>query len=221
MLTEFRGEPVTGGSFPALIWKSFAEKALRNEDPQGFPTPAYPYGAPKLVVRRGDRLLLDNGRCRERQEVVYFAGRGPARAANCLENEVAVPDVRNLTLVEAQARVDAQPLTAELVYKEAEPLQRPGIVVDQVPKRGYRSSYDRIILIVTKATQGVIPNLVGRNLDDARLRLRRLKLEPRITWVDGDPGTVIRQRTQPGLAAAPGVKVELLVGRSRIGAAVG
>ena len=127
--------------------------------------------APKLVVRRGDRLLLDNGLCRSRKEVVYFAGKGPSRTANCLENEVEVPDVRKLTLAEAQARVEAQPLTAELVYAPATPLQRPGIVVDQRPKAGYRSSYDRIILVVSKATQGVIPDLVGGTLTDARLRL--------------------------------------------------
>ena len=215
MLTEFHGEPVTGGSFPALIWKSFMEKALKDEEPQGFPYPNQPYGAPKLVVRRGDRLLLDNGLCRERQEVVYYAGRGPTRTANCLENEVEVPDVRNLTLAEAQARVEAQPLTPELVFKEAKPLQLPGIVADQFPKRGYRSSYGRIILVVTKATRGVIPNLVGRDIDEARLRLKRLKLQPRITWVDGEPGTVVKQRTRAGLAAAPGVRVELVVGRSR------
>jgi beta-lactam-binding protein with PASTA domain len=187
----------------------------------GFPYPNTPYVAPKLVVRRGDRLLLDNGLCRERQEVVYFAGMGPNKTANCLENEVQVPDVRKLSLVEAQARVEAQPLTPELVYKPAEPLQQPGIVVDQDPRRGYRSSYDRLILIVTKATQGVIPNLVGRDIADARLRLKRLKLQPDITWVAGPAGKVVEQKTRPGLAAAPGVKVELVVARSRATAAAG
>jgi membrane peptidoglycan carboxypeptidase len=221
MLTEFHGEPVTGGSFPALIWKSFMEKALRNEEPVGFPYPNTPYVAPKLVVRRGDRLMLDNGLCRERKEVVYFAGMGPNKTAGCLENEVQVPDVRKLTLAQAQARVEAQPLTPDLVYKPAEPLQRPGIVVDQDPRRGYRSSYDRIILIVTKATQGVIPNLVGRDIADARLRLKRLKLEPHITWVAGPSGQVVEQKPRPGLAAAPGVKVDLVVARSRSTAKVG
>ncbi len=215
MLTEFRGEPVTGGSFPALIWKSFMEKALKNEEPEGFPAPLTPYVAPKLVVRRGDRLMLDNGLCRERREVVYFAGTGPSKTANCLQNEVEVPDVRRLTLAEAEARIEAQPLTADLVFKPAKALQRPGIVVDQKPRRGYRSSYDRILLIVTKATQGVIPNLVGRDIDDARLRLKRLKLEPQITWVPGASGKVLEQRTRAGLAAAPGVKVELVAARSR------
>jgi penicillin-binding protein 1A len=221
MLTEFHGEPVTGGSFPALIWKSFMEKALKSEEPEGFPAPIVPYVAPKLVVRRGDRLMLDNGLCRERREVVYFAGTGPSKTANCLENEVQVPDVRKLTLAEAEARVEAQPLTADLVYKPAAPLQRPGIVVDQDPRRGYRSSYDRIILVVTKATQGVIPNLVGRDIADARLRLKRLKLEPRITWVEGGTGKVVEQKTRAGLAAAPGVRVELVVSRLRATAAAG
>ncbi len=221
MLTEFRGEPVTGGTFPALIWKSFMEKAVKSEEPVGFPAPLTPYVAPKLVVRRGDRLMLDNGLCRERREVVYFAGTGPSKAANCLENEVQVPDVRTLTLAEAQARVEAQPLTAELVYKPAAPLQQPGVVVDQRPKRGYRSSYDRIILVVSKATEGVIPNLVGRDIADARRRLRRLKLEPAITWVEGGSGKVVEQKTLAGLAAAPGVKVKLVVSRARATAAAG
>ena len=61
MLTEFHGDAVTGGSFPALIWKSFVEKALKGVPPEGFPYPSTPYVAPKLVVRRGNRLLLDNG----------------------------------------------------------------------------------------------------------------------------------------------------------------
>jgi hypothetical protein len=214
MLTEFHGEPVTGGSFPALIWKSFAEKALKDEEAVGFPYPNVPYAAPKLVTRRGDRLLLDNGRCRSRQEIVYFAGKGPARTANCLVNEVEVPDVRRLTVAEAQIRVEAQPLTPELVYKPAAPRQRVGIVVDQRPRTGYRSSYDRIMLVVSKATQGVIPNLVGKSLEDARPRLKKLKLEPRIRWSPGAPDTVLEQRPKPGLAAAPGMEIELVVGRS-------
>ncbi len=216
MLTEFQGKAVTGGTFPALIWKSFVEKALQGEEVQGFPYPTVPYAAPKLVTRRGDKLLLDNGLCRSREEIVYFAGKGPTKTANCLVNEVEVPDVRRLTAAEAQIRVEAQPLTAQFVYKPATPLQRVGVVVDQRPKTGYLSSYDRILLVVSKATQGVIPNLVGRSIEDARARLKKLKLEPRIRWSPGkaaEPGTVLAQRPKAGLAAAPGVQVELVVAR--------
>ena len=218
MLTEFQGEAVTGGTFPALIWKSFVEKALKGEEAQGFPYPNIPYAAPKLVTRRGDRLLLDNGRCKSRQEIVYFAGEGPTREANCLVNEVEVPDVRRLTAAEAQIRVEAQPLTPEWIYKPAAPRQRVGVVVDQRPKTGYLSSYDEILLVVSKATQGVIPKLVGKSLTDAQLRLKKLKLEPRIRWSEAKtakPGTVLEQRPKAGLAAAPGMKIELVVARAR------
>ncbi len=67
----------------------------------------------------------------------------------------------------------------------------------------------------------MIPNLVGRDIADARLRLKRLKLEPKITWVEGGSGKVIEQKTRAGLAAAPGVKVELVVSRARATAAAG
>ena len=43
MLTEFHGRPVAGGTFPALIWKTFAQSALKAMGRQGSPqTFAYP-----------------------------------------------------------------------------------------------------------------------------------------------------------------------------------
>ena len=59
---------------------------------------------------------------------------GPTKTANCLVNEVEVPDVRRLTAAEAQIRVEAQPLTPKFLYKPAAPRQRVGIVVDQDPR---------------------------------------------------------------------------------------
>ena len=213
MLTEFDGEAVTGGSFPAEIWKAFAAKALEGEEPQAFAYPPYRSVEPKLVVRRGERLLLDNGICDVRQEVVYFADRGPQASANCRENEVEVPNVIGQRLSAAESRLTAQPLTAEVVYKPAEPLQRAGLVLDQRPKRGFAAPFDKVILVVTKPIQGVIPNVVGKSLDTARARLERLKLDPDVTYVDGPRAAVVRQSPKPGLAAAPGVRVELAVGR--------
>jgi beta-lactam-binding protein with PASTA domain len=109
--------------------------------------------------------------------------------------------------------MDAQPLTPELVFKPAEPLEPAGVVVDQRPRRGYAEPFDRVILIVTKPLHGVIPNLVGRSLDDARTRLAKLKLEPEIRWVEGKRERILQQRPKPGLAAAPGMKVSLVVAR--------
>ncbi len=219
MLTEFNGDSVTGGSFPALIWKAFAERALKymHAEPKYFAPPPALYTEAKLVTHRmtprGDRLLLDNGRCPSRREVVYFAGQGPTTLANCRDDEVQIPDVRGQALAKAEARMDAQPLSPELVFRPAEPLEPAGVVVGQRPLRGYADPYDRVILIVTKPLHGVIPRLVGRSLDDAQARLARLKLESEIRWVEGKRDQVLQQRPKPGLAAAPGMKVSLVVAR--------
>jgi penicillin-binding protein 1A len=213
MLTEFDGEAVTGGSFPAEIWKAFAATALADEEPAYFAAPPYRGGEPKLVVRRGDRLMLDNGICDIRKEVVYFTGRGPQSLANCRVNEVEVPNVVGQSLAAAESSLTAQPLTAEVVYKPAEPLQRAGVVVDQRPRRGFAASFDKVILVVTKPLQGVIPNVVGKSLDEARGKLARLELEPDVSYIEGTSEAVVAQKPKPGLAAAPGVRVELVVAR--------
>ena len=215
MLTEFNGEAVTGGTYPALIWKNFMQRALEHEraEPKSFPAPPVLATTPKLVSRRGQSLLLDNGLCPSRQEVVYFSGMGPQRAASCHPDEVEVPDVRGLKLVDAERQLGAQPLATELVYQPAQPLEPAGVVVDQRPKAGYAAAFDRVILVVAKPLHGVIPNLVGKSLEDAEARLAKLELDPEVTWVDGSKEAVLEQTPKPGLAAAPGVTVRLVVSR--------
>ena len=81
MLTEFHGKPVVGGTFPALIWKTFTEAALascssppsRSRPPRS--SPARPSGSPTAT----DRPSSTTGSCRDTQLVVYFDGRGPAK----------------------------------------------------------------------------------------------------------------------------------------------
>ncbi len=51
MLTEFNGEPVAGGTLPAMIWKAFMEKVDEDED-RSFDSPPYLGGASTWVVRR-------------------------------------------------------------------------------------------------------------------------------------------------------------------------
>ncbi len=213
MLTEYHGDAVSGGTIPAEIWKSFAARALEDAPAESFPTPAWVPVTAKLVVHRAGGLMLDNGICSTRTEIVYYDGRGPTRTANCRENEVQVPDVIGESLADADARLTSQPLTTEVVYKPAATLQQAGIVVDQRPRSGYASSFDKVIIVVTKPLHGVIPNVVGKSVEVAKTRLERLKLQPSITWVDGKPAAVLEQKPKAGLAAAPGVEVQLVVAR--------
>ncbi len=215
MLTEFEGEPVAGGTFPAMIWKTFVERALAamRAEPEPFGSPPYLSTTPKLVARRGQRLLLDNGQCPSRYEVVYFSGSGPTQTANCRPDEVEVPDVRGQLAREAEERLGQQPLTAEIVYDWAEPLERANVVVDQRPRQGYAAAFDTVVLVVAKPRHGVIPNLVGKKIHEAEQRLATLKIEPDISWAEGEAGVVLQQSPEPGLAAAPGVTVRLVVAR--------
>jgi penicillin-binding protein 1A len=215
MLTEFDGEAVTGGTFPALIWKTFVESALKHTRARPVPFASAPYlpTTAKFVARRGERLMLDNGRCPSRYEVVYFSGSGPTQVANCRPNEVEVPDVRGLLLRDAEERLGRQPLTTEVVYDWAEPLQRAYTVIGQRPRQGFALPFDRVFLTVAKPRHGVLPNLVGKRLDEAEVKLAKLKIEPDISWAEGEPGVVLHQSPKAGLAAAPGVTVRLVVAR--------
>ncbi len=215
MLTEFHGRAVAGSTFPAEIWKTFTETALAQlgEEPEGFDPPPPLSITPKLVVWRNGNLRLDNGLCKHRSEVVYFTGKGPSLEADCKPNEVEVPRVIGLPEQTAKERLALQPLTPKLVFKPAEPKQRPGIVVNQFPKRGFLSTYDEVTIVVAKPVNGVVPNLVGDTLGDAREKLRKLKLMPRLLFAGGNAGQVVGQAPKAGVAAAPGLVITLVVGR--------
>ena len=217
MLSEFQGDAVSGGTYPALIWKSFVEAALKasGEQPRSFQSPAFLSATPKLVTRRLGRLLLDNGNCRSTKEVVYYAGMGPDTVANCQVDEVEVPHLLGQTEAAALARLAGQPLTASLVYKPAKPRDRPWLVVDQFPKRGYLAARTKVTLVVTKPVDGVIPDVVGTKLATAEKRLRGRKLEPLVSafTTDGKPGVIVAQSPKAGLTAARGLEVKLVVGR--------
>jgi penicillin-binding protein 1A len=213
MLTEYHGDAVAGGTFPALIWKSFMERALPylQDEPQDFPSVSLPYSVPKLVVLRNGRLELDNGNCHSPREILYFEGQQPARTADCKVNEVDVPRLVGDTVAEARSRLAAQPLTPAYVYEPAKPRQRLGIVVRQYPARGTLSSHDKVTLVLPKAMHGAVPRVVGLPLARATARLQRFHLK----WkVDGHapPGAkVLEQTPGPRTAAAPGLVVRLVV----------
>ena len=215
MLTEYDGEAVAGGTYPAEIWKSFMEKALPylGAEPEPFESPPSLYSSSRLVVNRGGRLLLDNGLCQSTKEVVYFADFGPSRTASCKENEVDVPRVVGMTLAEAESRLAAQPLTPRVVYDRAKPKQRVDIVVSQRPAGGTLSSFDEVTLVLVKAVHGVVPDVEGERLAAARDRLRKRKLRLKVLRVPGEAGVVVTQRPPGGVASAPGMLVTLAVGR--------
>ena len=215
MLTEYHDGPVAGGTFPALIWKTFMQSALaaRDAKPLSFPSPPPLSTSAQRVTYRDGRLELDNGLCRQTTPVVYFASRGPGRTAKCKPNEVDVPNVVGWTLSRARSRLAAQPLTPALIYKPASVGQRVDLVLREFPSTGTLSSHDKVTLVLAKALHGVVPHVVGLSLRDARTRLARLRLRPVVRFGDGRAGRVVSQQPSAPVAAAPGMTVHLVVGR--------
>jgi penicillin-binding protein 1A len=218
MLTEFDGDPVAGGTLPAEIWRAFVMKTEEDKDSDpatgaaSFTAPPYLGGASTWVVKRDGKWQLDNGYCRGSRLLVYFSGQGPEAEADCKPNEVAVPLVLGLTADGAAAQLAAQPLEARIVYKPAKTGSIPGLVVDQFPRSGGLSAGDEVTIVVSRARDGVLPNLVGSSIEDAGRELERLKLEARAEIAPGKRGVVLRQSPKPGVAVAPGLEVKLVVG---------
>ncbi len=211
MLTEFNGEPVAGGTLPAMIWKAFMEKVDEDED-RSFDAPPYLGGVSQWVVRRASKWQLDNGYCRGSRLVAYFSGLGPDSEADCKPNEVSVPLVVGMTEAGAEATLAAQPLGAHVVYKPAKPGALPGLVVDQDPRRGGLSAHDDVTVVVAKAQYGLLPNFIGSSVADAQREAARVKIRLRARTAPGREGTVLRQVPAPGVAVAPGLRVRLVVG---------
>jgi penicillin-binding protein 1A len=217
MLTEFDGLPVAGGTYPAIIWREFAAKALEqmNEPPAYFTAPQFGYAVPRDVVYRNKQWYLDNGNCRDSRTIVYFEGFGPNAEAPCKPNEVDVPRVIGARLEDAQARLLSMPLTPEIITRPAKPGERLGRVVEQFPANGTLSSWETVRIVMPKATNGRIPDVVGLSLIEARSKLADRDIAGFVeAFTDGKSGFVIAQYPHPGLAAARNMTVRLIVGRA-------
>ena len=217
MLTQYHGDAVAGGTYPALIWKTFMESALQRlpggDEVEFFPQPGSMYGTAIPVVWRDGKLRLDNGNCREASTLEFFSGTAPRAHANCKPNEVEVPSVVGKSIALARARLEQQPLTPHIVYKPAKPRQRLDIVLAQYPSRGRLSSYDTVTLVLPKALFGAVPNVLGLDLRHARQRLRKVRLSGVVVrFADGPAGRVVSQSPPAGVAGTPHMKVSLVVG---------
>ena len=215
MSYQFHGKPVAGGTFPALIWKSFMENALPylHDAPESFPSASIPYASPKNVTYRDGRLQLANAYCRDTESIEYFGDSGPTHTANCLPNEVDVPNVVGEPVGKAKTVLAGQPLAATVVYRPAQPRQRVGVVVRQFPAGGrHLSSGDRVTIVLSKALAGVVPNVVGMTVDRAKARLKHLKLEVTISPGDAQGSArIVTQSPRAGRASAPGMGITLAV----------
>ena len=221
MLTQFHGGPVEGGTYPALIWKDYMEKALAyfHETPAPFPAATIPAASPATVTFGDDYgisgLELDNGKCHVSASIDFFVGEAPTTVAHCLTDEVEVPDVRGMTLPQAESVLQGQPLEWDIRYTPASPGQRLDIVEAQTPRSGGLSAYQKVRLVLPRPRHGVVPDLVGLSLPRARVRLAALRM--RLRAPARAAGEIVSQHPAAGVAAAPGLTERVTVAPRRRG----
>jgi penicillin-binding protein 1A len=217
METEFNGDPVAGGTFPALIWRSFAKRALAHldEPPETFPYPSYDSVVARQVVFRNNKTMLDNGNCRNVRQILYFSGTEPETEADCKPNEVDVPNVIGTRLATAKSQLLSMPLTPDVVWRRARPGERLGFVIDQKPKSGTLSSWGDVRIVLPRAGNGRVPDVVGMRFERAKRRLANRRLGAVVQrYLEGqEPGVVVAQFPRAGLAATRNMTVRLVVGR--------
>ena len=209
MLTEYHGDSVAGGTYPALIWKSFMEKAVavKHWKPAGFVPAEYSPAESRSIVMRDGLLQADNGYCRGARQALVFYGEAPRKTADCKPNEVQVPNVVGGKLTAARAQIESNSLSPTVVYKPASFGQPVGVVVRTIPKAGSRlSAGERVDLVLVRAAHGRVPKLVGLTLDSATEKLEALEIKQD---VHGD-GRVVAQRPKWGTALVPGATVTLV-----------
>ena len=211
--------PVAGGTFPALIFKTFMEKALPylNDEPEVVPVAEFPLAGDRerRLPRRASGSAT-TATARGTISVVFFSGEGPARLANCKPNEVEVPNVLGDHSTTRPRSSRTGRCAPQPIYKPAQPGQRVGVVVGQIPSIGsHLAPFDTVRLVLAKPLHGVVPSVVG---PDARPQPSRSwpragsRSRSSATLADGTgSGRVISQAPLAGVAAAPGMTVTLVV----------
>lgn len=134
--------------------------------------------------------------------------------------DIAVPDVKGKTLVEAEAILKDNNL--DFTLKEEFDAKVPtGTVIKQSPGAGSHVKAGRKIqLTVSKGAEpGVVPDLKGKNLAEATEMLHAAKLavgKVTVQYKEGTAqGAVLSQDIEAGKKVAAGTKVDLVVNISK------
>jgi hypothetical protein len=159
METEYHGDPVAGGTFPAEIWHTFMEKALPYL--QG-PAEVVPVDVHPVRLAARGRLPRRVAPARQRPmplrpDLLFFDHQSRARPRTASRTRSRFPICRPAG-AGGRRRLAGQPLTPSIVYKVARPGQKLDVVLGQKPSKGRLSAYDHVTLVVAKPTHGVVPS---------------------------------------------------------------
>ena len=137
--------------------------------------------------------------------------------------EEIVPDVKNMTVVEAQRLLEEKDFKVELEEKYGDPAKyKPGTVMDQSPQAGEkRKEGSLIILTISRGAElKNVPDVKGMSLEKATRTLSDIGFKVgKVTrkFVDGERiGTVLEQSPKGTDKAPKGSEIALVVNEGNI-----
>lgn len=123
------------------------------------------------------------------------------------------PDYRGITVKKARSLASAQGIVIIEDEQRDAPDKRPGEILEQDPPPGTILVAREIRVVVAKAREAKVPNLVGKTIAEAKTSLDELGVE--FTEIQKDssktPGTVLSQKPAAGVKVSPGTPVELTI----------
>ncbi len=149
-MTSVHGRRVTGGSFPAEIWRAFMAKALEGTKATEF---SRPKGLTRLRVCSETGLAVTPYCPDPVTALMLSASTVESCAVHATPTEIEVPDVAGLSKADALAALQAVGLRARVIEEPTADVAA-GVVADQSPSAGSLVKPERVIRLVVSSGTG-------------------------------------------------------------------
>lgn len=213
------GSGVTGGSFPAEIWRLFMSVALADDPVLGFASPGG-FITVTIDTRNGclaDRFTPDENRA----ESLFLKGTEPTESCRVKGDRAKVPDVFSFPVEDAIRILKDAGFKVEQVEEESDTYP-PGRVIDQDPAAGTKLPRGATVTITVSVagedngngkTKTEVPNVIGMTEDEARDTLQDAGFDVRVITErgTGGRGKVWQQDPEGGDKAEEGSTVTIWV----------
>lgn len=142
------------------------------------------------------------------------------------KEEVAVPNLINKELPEALQDLQAKGLTSQVVLRFSDNTFEAGRVIDQEPRAGFvLRSGRRVNLTVSRGVmQGVVPNFIGQNIEEAKNYISILYANSRPLMIITNPmkvyddapiGTILSQDPPAGTEISSLVEIKFRISQGK------
>ncbi len=152
-MSSVHGRKVTGGSFPAEIWRRFMEAALKGTSAVDF---AEPSGLATATICLDTGLLATDGCPRKGSALFLDGGLPKVCTLHAAASTVAVPAVQGLTLDAAEASLAKAGLAAAVTQRQSS-AAATGHVVSQDPAPGTTVKRKSIVDLAVSLGAGAAP----------------------------------------------------------------